>query len=306
MSNLEAYEELDFRHYMSKAEIDKALHTLEGLLKGVALDNIINNLEVEEVKHWCNQHEEYLDRHPFSELIPLLIEALEDNHLDKDEIKDILWVCNNFKTQSAYYDLVTSDIQRLQGILHGILSDNEITIEEIKGLKDWLNENDHLTTTYPYDEIYSLVVSVLSDGILSNEEKIILKIFFSDFVDTGNSKSIESHETKVLKKQLSISGICAICPEILIENKVFCFTGVSEKTTRKGFSDVIEALKGQYKNSVTQKTNYLVVGNKGNPCWAFSCYGRKVEEAITLRKKGHNIQIVNENDFWDFIEDLTI
>ena len=50
---------------------------------------------------------------------------------------------------------------------------------------------------------------------------------------------------------------------------------------------------------MTQKTDYLIVGNEGNPCWAFSCYGRKVEKAVELRKKGSNIQIINEDDFWN-------
>jgi len=33
-------------------------------------------------------------------------------------------------------------------------------------------------------------------------------------------------------------------------------------------------------------------------------YGRKVEKAIQLRKEGHKIILVHENDFWDAIEDL--
>lgn len=57
-------------------------------------------------------------------------------------------------------------------------------------------------------------------------------------------------------------------------------------------------------NNVTNKTRYLIVGNAGNPCWAYSCYGRKIEDAIERRKKGQNLTIINEIDFWDTVEDL--
>ena len=41
----------------------------------------------------------------------------------------------------------------------------------------------------------------------------------------------------------------------------------------------------------------------GPPCWAYSCYGRKIEEAMELRKSGAHVQIVNETDFWDAVWD---
>ena len=56
--------------------------------------------------------------------------------------------------------------------------------------------------------------------------------------------------------------------------------------------------------SVSTKTDYLVVGNAGNPCWAYACYGRKIEAAMNLRKEGGKVIIVNETDFWDVIDDL--
>ena len=42
-----------------------------------------------------------------------------------------------------------------------------------------------------------------------------------------------------------------------------------------------------------------MVCDGGNEFWAFSCYGRKVEQAYEQRRKGHHIVIVHERDFWD-------
>ncbi|MBE3586529.1 MAG: BRCT domain-containing protein [Thermoanaerobacter sp.] len=297
------YDSLHFRKYTYKAELDKALHTLEGILTGISIDGVITQKEIDELTSWCKRYSRFAKKHPFNELMPIIAAALDDGVLNKEEIEDLLWLCNNFKTGSLYYNIITTDIQKLQGILHGILADNVITKEEIVGLQEWLEENSHLTGNYPYDEINSIVTTVLADGILSDDEKRLLKAFFTDFVDVNSSKNINKEEVLRLKKETVISGICAVCPEISIPDKVFCFTGISSKASRRTIKDTIESLGGVFSNSVSKKTDYLIVGDNGNPCWAFACYGRKIEEAVKLRKAGHRILIVHENDFWDSLED---
>lgn len=34
---------------------------------------------------------------------------------------------------------------------------------------------------------------------------------------------------------------------------------------------------------------------------AFSCYDRKVEKAVKMRKEGHQILIIHEGDFWKIV-----
>ena len=53
-----------------------------------------------------------------------------------------------------------------------------------------------------------------------------------------------------------------------------------------------------YTPSVTQKTDYLIVGNEGNPSGHFLAMAEKSKK-LSTRKKGINIQIVNEDDFWN-------
>ncbi|MBO8136758.1 MAG: BRCT domain-containing protein [Desulfotomaculum sp.] len=292
-----------FRKYTFKSELDKAIHTLEGILKGIVIDNNVNKKEIEELTAWYNYYKNLVKKHPFSELIPTIAAALDDNFLDDEELKNLLWLCNNLKPDSVYYDVITNDIQKLHGILHGILADNIITQEEIVGLRDWINENNHLIGSYPYDEINSVITTVLADGVLDEEEKKLLKTLFAEFVDLNVSSTIDKIEISKLKEQININGICATCPEIFIQGRVFCFTGKSSKTKRSVIKDTIESAGGIFKNTVSKQVDYLVVGDNGNPCWAFACYGRKVEEAIKLRKNGHHIMIVHENDFWDSLED---
>lgn len=299
------YDSFEFRKFTKKSELEKTLHTLEGILKGISIDAEINSSEINELRNWCNIYSQYSDIHPFNELIPVISNALEDNILEDEEIKDILWLCNNYSSKNKYYDMITSGIQKLQGILHGVMADNEITDAEIYTLKNWLDDHEYLAGFYPFDEIYSVLTAILSDGVVSDDERNILKVLFSEFIDTSNSLNINDADIETLKQEITVGGICAVCPEIEFDSRIFCFTGASSKTTREGFKNIITSLQGKFINSVSSKTDYLIIGNEGNPCWAYTCYGRKVEQAITYRKKGAKVVIVHENDFWDAIDDLT-
>ncbi|MFQ2272188.1 BRCT domain-containing protein, partial [Aeromonas enteropelogenes] len=47
-------------------------------------------------------------------------------------------------------------------------------------------------------------------------------------------------------------------------------------------------------NSVTQKLDYLIIGELSSRDWRFSSYGRKIEKAMLLQEKGHSVRIVTE------------
>lgn len=294
----------NYTKYHSKSILHKTINNLEGILEGIKIDNVINNNEYNELRNWYSLNKEIFNLSPFDEIMVSIENALSDNYLSPEEIDDILWICHNLKSLKSckYYNVITSDIQKLHGIIYGILADNEINDAEIHQLNQWIEDNKSLKNTYPYEEIYSLILGILEDNIITDEEKNILKVFFSDFIDTTTSYNVNQLEIDELKKEIHIDGICAAQPEIIVKDNLFCFTGTSTKTSRKDFSNLITSLGGLYKDDVVSATKYLVVGNEGNPCWAFSCYGRKIQKAMDFRKKGKDITIVNENDFWNTIK----
>lgn len=240
----------------------------------------------------CSLHEHLRGKHPFNELPPLVDEACTDQIITDEEAKDIIWLCNSFVSDADYYDFVTSSIQFLSGMLHGIMADGELSDSEIHSLQVWVDHNEYLQGCYPFDEIASLLTAVLADGNIDNDERNMLKAFFSQFIDLKASTNLHETEMEDLRNHYSLSGICAACPEIDFQGRSFCFSGQSE------------CRWGLCKGSVSKKTDYLIVGNAGNPCWAYACYGRKIEEAVTLRKEGAKVMIINETDFWDAVEDL--
>lgn len=174
-------------------------------------------------------------------------------------------------------------------------------MEELCGLADWLLEHEHLKTCWPYDEIESLVTGVLEDGRIDAAEHEMLMAFFGEFVAALDSNAVAS---ALAREGASIVGLCAVCPEIRFTDAVFCLTGPSRRYSRQDFAALIADRGGTAVNGVSRRVHYLVIGADGNPCWAYACYGRKVERAVELRKEGHPIVIVHEKDFHDAVAGL--
>jgi len=294
-------EHFAYYHFASKSRLDKAVNSLFGIVEGVAIDSNINQKEIAFLKEWIHEHEEYRRCHPFNELLPVLEEALADGILNEEELSDIIWLCKKLQS-SEYYNKTTGDIQRLHALLGGIAADSVITEEEHKGLSKWLEDHDHLRSCWPYDEVDSVVTAVMEDHKIDDKEHKLLLEFFSEFIQFDDIRTIVR---PVVLEDQTLSGICSVSPEINIKGSLFCFTGASPKYSRKEFSDIVTRLGGKFINSISRKVNYLVIGADGNPCWAYACYGRKVEEAVNLRKQGERIQLVHENDFHDAVADIT-
>lgn len=200
----------------------------------------------------------------------------------------------------TFFDQITIDLQHLQAIVSGIASDCLINEAELRGLSDWIMEHDHLKSMWPYDEIESLVTAVLADQRISEQEHEILQEFFEQFTPLFDNRTIDD---PWIKKNGTLVGLCAVCPEIVFEDSVFCFTGSFSKHRRYELETLTLELGGMVAKNMSKKVNYLIIGSDGNPFWAYACYGRKVEQAVRLRKKGHHLQIIHENDFHDAVED---
>ncbi len=292
----------DYWRFTGPQRLDKAMHTLEGLLQGITADGHVEPKEIDMLVGWLTEHAEFANHHPFNEIIPMLNTSLSDQQLGKEEVFDIMWLCSKLRTGEAYFDYVTSDLQRLHGIMHGIVSDGKITKEELIELSNWITQHQHLKTCWPFDEIESLITSVLRDGEIDKDEQRLLMTFFRQF---GIGKKHRAVDPVVADIEMNVGGLCAVCPEVVFSGKTFCFTGVLGRCKRSDAEDRVRQLGGLAQKGVTQQLDYLVIGADGNPCWAFSCYGRKVEQAMDYRKSGRkSIVLVHEMDFWDAMEEV--
>ncbi|WP_313209749.1 BRCT domain-containing protein [Stenotrophomonas sp.] len=292
----------DHRNYFkftSKARLDKSVNALIGIVEGIVIDGQINALELDYLTLWLAEHDAVRDQHPFSELVPVVTAAVADGVLTEEEHADIVWLCERLRS-TEFYDDVTADLQRLHAILGGIVADTHISVEELRALSDWMADHEHLKTCWPFDEVGSLITGVLADKQIDAKEHAMLQAFFAEFTPLLDDRTITS--PRVLEGR-QIVGLCAVDPEISFMERGFCFTGASSRFTRAEFEGVVKRLGGSAHSSPSKKVHYLVIGAEGNPCWAFACYGRKVEKAIKLRKAGSRVVIVHELDFHDALAD---
>ncbi len=295
-------------NFTRRPRMDMAAQSLLGLIKGVAIDGLLNAAEIAEVMNWLREYEDLFHRSPFNEFKEKLDGFLADGVIDAEEQEDLLWACQNLTPQGGFYDGITNDIQQLHGMMHGILADGIIGLGEARALQAWADDHEHLKGTYPYDEMESLLTSALKDGRLDANEQETLKAFFEDFVQYSQASRVKADIAKSMKgiaRQYSLSGVCTLSPEIKFKDRFFTVAGGSTRQSRQEILKVITDLGGEHSPRVCSKTQYLVVGDGENPCWAFSCYGRKVQAAVEMRKAGAPITIVHESDFWDAIQDAT-
>jgi hypothetical protein len=285
--------------FTGRARFEKAINSLIGMVEGVAIDGVINESEIAFIRSWLEENRELRNSHPFTELMPVVDAAIADGILADDERRDIIWLCERLQSV-AFFDVATADMQRLHALLAGIAADSEINETELRGLSDWLSDHEHLKTCWPYEEVESVITTVLQDGKIDAEEHKLLQNFFSEFVAISDNRTIVNPQ---IAHGETIVGLCAVCPELVFEGKKFGFTGSSSKYSRDQFGEIVERLGGIVAGTVSKKLDYLIIGADGNPCWAYACYGRKVEMAVTLRKGGARILLVHENDFHDAVAD---
>ena len=288
-----------YLRFAGPQRLERTINTLIGLVEGISIDGCITKDEVALLQSWFNENQILRKRHPYTELMPRVASALEDGMLSEDERDDILWLCRKVISQD-YYDRITADLQRLHALQAGVLSDGKITEEELRGLMDWLADHEHLRTCWPYDEVDSIVSGVLADGRVDADEEAELKAFFAEFLALLDNRTIVAPP---LLAGGTVKGVCAVSPEISIEGSRFCLTGASARYKRDDLESLLRSLGGDVVGNVSASLDYLVIGSEGNPCWAYACYGRKVEKAVQLRKQGARIVIVHELDLHDAIAD---
>lgn len=292
-------DERNYARFMAPAIMNQNVNTFLGIIQGIAIDRALNLREQNFISLYMEENEYLFGKHPLREIKIFCEEILQNGLLSEDLHDEIVSFCKHAKS-SEYYNSFTGQIQVLNGILGGIVSDGIVTGEELKGLQKWLTDNDFLRGTWPFEDISSLITAVLRDGRISEEEAIEVKHYFAQFMSFMDDRTIAPSR---IDYPLSKAGICAVDPLIEFEGRTFCNTGRLSKYARIEFKSVVESLGGVFQNTITKDLDYLIVGAEGNECWAFAAYGRKIEKTMEYRRTGSKIWIVHELDFHDAVAD---
>ncbi len=227
-------------HLTGKARLDKAIHTLVGLVEGIALDGVITSDELALLDGWLGSQQSVAKKHPFDELAVLLRQAVADGVFDAEERRDFLWLCDQLRS-SEYFDEITADLQRLHAIAGALLSDGVVTETELMGLDEWLADHAHLERCWPYDALDALVRRVIADGVITGPERAELDGFLAEFLTTFRAKTLAK---PAMHTGEGLEDLFATDPRIVFRGSRFCFTGASDRYTRSQATRVVESLGG--------------------------------------------------------------
>lgn len=182
---------------------------------------------------------------------------------------------------------LTKSMQILTGIITGIVADGALHDLEIRMLNTWLTEHAEVTATWPGSSVAHLLREVLSDGVISHEERSHLleslqRLIGVDFASTG-----------------AVSTEVAALPfdedaPIDMRDRGVCFTGEFVFGTRRRCMTATEQLGGITYAAVSKKVAFLVVGTHVSPEWRSASYGQKIIKAMELKQAGHGIAIIHE------------
>lgn len=176
------------------------------------------------------------------------------------------------------------------GIAKGIIADSKVNQAEAEFLLRWMESNAKYTNDPMIKQLFSHMEGILADGILDDEEKDSLFSLLKSI--TGEECAGDFRHT------ISASFPLTTPPPIVTpKNSVFCFTGTFAFGPRKKCVEVTKQKGGIYKNTVTETTDYLVIGTMSSPDWIHTSYGRKIEKAMELRDLNDSPQIISE-DTW--------
>ncbi|MFM5413101.1 BRCT domain-containing protein [Aeromonas veronii] len=152
------------------------------------------------------------------------------------------------------------------------MGDQQLSDDEIHYLSWWMKQNSMLRAHYPGKQLYQTVERILLDGIITAEEREELQQQLMLFI--GNPFEQGAVTGMATKLAISDSEI-----DTLYDCTV-CFTGMFLSGTRRQCEETALLLGATPQDSVTQKLDYLIIGELSSRDWRFSSYGRKIEKAI--------------------------
>lgn len=174
----------------------------------------------------------------------------------------------------------TKSLRIIKAIAESTVEDNEVSMEEADTLLAAFAALPDVAEDKTMQPILLLLQEAVADGHIStSESREITKAlkYFIDPIASTSSKAIE------------------------VEGKNFILSGNFEHGSKDSVAAMIESKGGTMLKGVTKKCNYVVVGGCGNEMWSMDNYGSKVKKALDWQAKGVPIQIVTEEELFQYL-----
>lgn len=182
------------------------------------------------------------------------------------------------------------DLSEMLGLAKGLIADGVITDEEVRYFRDWGANHPDALTQWPLSLIFTRVQQFYEDGTINEAERIELHNILAGVVG-GTAPIVLGYEGATT---LPLDNPP---PPIRWYGEVYVFTGKFAYGPREICEREVIDRQGSVAQRVTRRTTFLVIGTFGSKDWAHSTFGRKIQEAVSLRDSGLPLKIVGE-DHW--------
>jgi hypothetical protein len=182
-------------------------------------------------------------------------------------------------------------IDELIGVCRGVIADGHVDESEAIFLGQWIENHREIADKWPVNILYSRIVEMLKDGVLSTEEQAQLLETLRDLTGESTLYQEPNRSTSLpLNKPL---------PEIEFTGKTFALTGRFVYGSTMDCEEAIMELGGQVVEAPTKETDFLVIGELRSPDWVHTTFGRAIENSVEMREKGSAIAIISEEHWVD-------
>lgn len=273
---------------------DKAAYALRGILHGVIADEKLNDMELLFLDTWMRSQENLNSDGDVIDLLDIIGDILKDGYITKqelDELKELIADIIEYGQQSS--NEIEDSINELLGLLMGISADGVIKDSEFLHLDKWLSNNSHISEVWPANILVKRIEEIKEDGVIDEEEKkdlleTLKQITGQRFDETG---AADGAVAEVFSDDTS---------EFDHRNKKICFTGKFVCGTRKTCEQIATDKGALVVKSVTSDLDVLILGTLASRDWRFTSHGRKIEKALSYKKKGKEILIISERTWLKF------
>lgn len=191
-------------------------------------------------------------------------------------------------------NILRTSCASLLGLCSGLLSDGELSDREILYLKQWLEDNEELSGTWPGDVLLSRVDHVLADRQIDGLERGHLIQTLQALIDDTLDDDLEAGS---LADVVDFDDV----PLVKFSGQSFCFVGQFLYGSREACTSAVEALGATITAEISEELNYVVVGTIIDKHGSKSKDIERIGEAKSLRDSGADIRIIDEQLWAQFL-----
>ncbi|MCK9530644.1 MAG: hypothetical protein M0R77_08815 [Gammaproteobacteria bacterium] len=269
-----------------KANRQKSLEALLGILNGLVADHRLDEDELLVLDNWLREQEHLKNAPDVIDLLDCTTQILADGKISQDELddaKELIHTVLQFRTSSD--KCMRDAMNHLLGMVQGVIADRQLVDEEIASLQQWLASirSGEIIAEWPGQVLHERIASVLADGVITEEER-------QDLLET--LRALVGEEPGAVGGTTRLPVDCV--SDVAFPGRNFCLTGKFAFGSRKRCEAAIRDRGGAIHDSVVKELNYLVLGAVASRDWAHTSFGRKIEKAVAYKAAGCDILIISE------------